>query len=378
VRRLHSLFQARSGTPDARRGAESEVRRRVITFARATPSWTQAAVASTLRLSERTLFEWVASWQEEKLSPDSRGRPRKGASREDQARILGLLWVLGPSTGSEMLRPYIPGVGRRELRRLLSRTRKQWRRLRRAGALALLWKRPGAVWAMDFTEPPAPIEGRYGYLLLVRDLSSGATLLALPCEDETAKTAMDALGSLFLEHGAPLVLKADNGAAFIAQDLRALCGARGVTLLYSPPYYPAYNGSCEAGGGSIKTRAHHLAARQGRPGEWTLDDVEGARLQANETGRPHGASAPVPGERWKERPPISDLERGLFVEAVAKRLLVEQAERGFTAEHEPDKHELASCTRAAIARTLCEHGILEFRTRRVSLPISSFLSAVIS
>ena len=189
---------------------------------------------------------------------------------------------------------------------------------------------------------------------------------------------MDGLRSLFLEHGAPLVLKADNGSAFIAHELRALCQSQGVTLLYSPQYYPAYNGSCEAGGGSIKTRAHHLAARQGRPGEWTLDDVEGARLQANETGRPHGASAPVPGERWNERPPISDPERDLFGEAVAKRLLVEQAERGFTAECGPDKDQLASCTRAAIARTLCEQGILEFRTRRVSPPISSFLSAVIS
>jgi transposase InsO family protein len=190
--------------------------------------------------------------------------------------------------------------------------------------------------------------------------------------------AQDAAAEI-LEAGAePLVLKADNGPAFIAEALRALCASMGVTLLYSPPYYPAYNGSCEAGGGSIKTRAHHLAARQGRPGEWTLDDVEGARLQANETGRPHGASAPVPGERWKQRPPISDPERGLFVEAVAKRLLVEQEERGFSAEHGPDKDELASGTRAAIARTLCEQGILEFKTRRVSLPISSFLSAVIS
>ncbi len=378
MKRLGILFDAMSGTPSARREAERRVRWHAVAWARARHGGSQAEAAKALRLSERTLGEWEANWREGKLSPNSRGRPRKGATREDQARMLGLLWVLGPNAGWEALRPHLPGVGRRELRRLLARTRKRWKRLGRAGALALTWNRPGAVWAMDFTEPPAPIEGQYDYILLVRDLASGATLAALPCPDETARTAMDALRSLFLEHGAPLVLKADNGPAFIADELRALCKAQGVTLLYSPPHYPPYNGSCEAGGGSIKTRAHHLAARQGRPGEWTLDDVEGARLQANETGRPHGASAPVPGERWKQRPPISDSERGLFVEAVAKRLLVEQAERGFSAEHGPDKNELASCTRAAIARTLCEQGILEFRTRRVSLPISSFLSAVIS
>jgi transposase InsO family protein len=291
---------------------------------------------------------------------------------------LGLLWVLGPTTGWETLRPYLPDVGRRELRRLLRRTRKAWKRLDRVGALALSWKRPGTVWAMDFTDAPRPIEGLYPRMLLVRDLASGQTLLALPCEDETAWTAVAALKSLFLEHGAPLVLKADNGSAFIAHTMKALCFSFGVTLLYSPTYYPAYNGACEAGVGAIKTRVHHLAARAGRPGEWTLDDVEGARLQANETGRPLGASGPVPEERWNARRPIGDLERDLFLEDVARNLDTEQSLRGFTSEREPDPVERASCDRAAIARTLGEHGLLEFRTRRVTPPISSLFSAIFS
>jgi hypothetical protein len=37
----------------------------------------------------------------------------------------------------------------------------------------LHWTVPGSVWAMDFAEPPAPVDGVYDYLFSVRDLASG-------------------------------------------------------------------------------------------------------------------------------------------------------------------------------------------------------------
>jgi transposase InsO family protein len=378
VRKVTALLDAVRASPKARRRAERHVRLRAVAWARANRSLPRARAAEALNLSARTLTDWEAQWNEDRLSTGSRGRPPRGASDEDRTRMLGLLWVLGPTTGWESLRGHFPGVSRRELRRLLRRTRKAWRRLDRVGATALQWKRPGTVWAIDFTQPPTPIEGRYPRMLLVRDLSSGMSLLALPCEDETAATAAAALRSLFLEHGAPLVLKSDNGSAFIAEELKALCAAFRVTLLYSPPYYPAYNGACEAGVGSIKTRTHHLAARDGRAGEWTLDDVEGARLQANETGRPFGASGPVPQDRWNQRRAIEETERDLFREDVRRSLDAERSRRGFTTECRPDHVEAASIERAAIARALEENGLLEFRTRRVSPPISSLFSAIFS
>jgi hypothetical protein len=150
-----------------------------------------------------------------------------------------------------------------------------------------------------------------------------------------------------------------------------------VTLLYSPPYYPAYNGACEAGVGSIKTRAHHLAARAGRAGEWTLDDVEGARLHSNETGRPFGAHGPRPRDRWNLRRPIAEADRDFFLEDVARNFDTERSRRGF-AQGEPDRVELASIERAAISRTLEEHGLLTFKTRPVSPPIPSLISAIFS
>ena len=60
---------------------------------------------------------------------------------------------------------------------------------------------------------------------------------------------------LFLALGAPLVLKTDNGTHFTAESVELLLREHGITRLLSPPYLPAYNGACEAGHGSVKTRA---------------------------------------------------------------------------------------------------------------------------
>jgi len=82
------------------------------------------------------------------------------------------------------------------------------------------WPLAGRVWAMDLAEPSEwgadqslpPIEGGYPYLLAVRDLGSGYQLAWLPVRDATLETVQEVLGSLFARHGAPLVLKSDNGA----------------------------------------------------------------------------------------------------------------------------------------------------------------------
>jgi transposase InsO family protein len=373
-----------------RRQAEREVRKAVVAFSRSRPTATYVAKAHALHLQSRTLRGWVSGWQEDRLATRQRGRPVGRADPDAIARLLGLMWVLGPTTGWTTLASYFQEVSRRELRRLLKRARRLWKRLSRKGCLALKWKVAGTVWAMDFTDPPSPVEGQYGKLLLVRDLASGQTLLALPCPDESAETVVAALTSLFLQYGAPLVMKTDNGPAFGSEALAALLSRHRVIWLPSPPHYPQYNGACEAGGGSIKTRAHHLAARAGRPGRWTLDDVEGARLLCNELGQPGGAGGPTPVERWNTRPPIDPCTRDLLSQAVLRALDEESARREMAnppcpltagavpPRRRPDDVEFASRWRAAVARVLVERGLLDFKTRRVSPPISAFLEQVIS
>ena len=46
--------------------------------------------------------------------------------------------------------------------------------VRRGLVHVLYWRRAGAVWAADFSDPPAPIEGRYSHLKNVRDLKGNA------------------------------------------------------------------------------------------------------------------------------------------------------------------------------------------------------------
>jgi hypothetical protein len=70
-------------------------------------------------------------------------------------------------------------------------------------------------------------------------------------------------------HGVPLVLKSDNGSAFIAELFRGGLASCQVDILFSPGRMPSYNGSIEAGIGSLTSRTGQHAARRGWPGEWT-------------------------------------------------------------------------------------------------------------
>ena len=243
---------------------------------------------------------------------------------------------------------------------------------------ALRWQRVGAVWAIDYTEPPWPVDSIYSKILVVRDLGSGMQLLALPAQAATAETTLGALASLCREHGAPLVLKSDNGGAFTAGEVERFLQERGVEHLLSPPRLPAYNGACGAGIGSLKVRAHHESARNDRPGEWTCDDVEAARLMANETSRPGGFHAPTPNERWRIRLLLTPAEREKFQETVEAFRAEVRKELGCLPGIDPGSATRAAVDRRAITRALVAHGILKLRRRRITLPISIAKSSRIS
>jgi transposase InsO family protein len=357
--------------PERRRANERAVRRRAVAFARTLREQAPEERATRLGLSVRTLRAWHGEWATRRLPPRRRGAPCCHASDEEKLVILALVALLGTRLSYERIRFFLPGLGRREARAWLRRCWRDWARARERGQALLRWLAPGTVWAMDFSEAPTPIEGRYRYLLSVRDLASGMQLVALPCHDTTEATAAAALEAAFRAHGAPLVLKTDNGSAFTAGAFRALLEAYGVTALYSPPRWPRYNGACEAGIGGLKTRAHHLSAWAGRPGEWTCEDVERARCYGNEFGRPFGRSRPVPAASWSGRVAPTPEACDAFREALARHREALAATR----HPESGRSRLALDERTAITRALTELGYLEFKTRRVSLPISRPLAA---
>jgi transposase InsO family protein len=166
---------------------------------------------------------------------------------------------------------------------------------------------------MDFSEAPQPIDGAYRYLLHVRDLASQYHLAARPVADTTAATACALLRALCVHRAAPIVLKVDNGSAFISAGLRAWAIAAGTHLLHSPPRCPRYNGAIEASIAAIATRAHQVAAAAGHPASWTSPDVEHARHWANAiVRRPCGDSAAA---AWNHADRIGHAERQRFMRA---------------------------------------------------------------
>jgi transposase InsO family protein len=363
-----------------RRELERRVRAEVVAFAR----WTLRQqmplylAARRVGLCAKTVLGWQQSWEVNKLRIEPRGRPAQRTDRETRDCVMAVFQLMGPGVGLAVLQEFFPWIARRELEDLQRRYREAHLKKSRVLVHALRWQRVSAVWAMDYTEPPATVDGIYRSILVVRDLASGMQLMALPVIEATAEVTIAALRALFCEHGIPFVIKSDNGSAFIALNVELFLESMGVYHLLSPPRLPSYNGACEAGIGSLKVRAHHESARNDRAGEWTCDDVEAARLMANETSRPGGFHSPTPSERWRIRLLLSGRERESFHESVERLRKGVGIEFGCLPGIDPGPAMRASIDRRAITRALVAHGILKLRRRRITLPICIQKSAIIS
>ena len=357
-----------------RREVEREVRKSALTFLRwgARRGMSLVEVGHRLGVDPSTLGVWRQRWRHDRLQLQDRGRPVESVSKDQRWSFLAVFGLMGPQVGLPTLQSLFPDMARSAIVDLQRRCRQIYRRKADMIVHALSWTRAGSVWAIDLADPPAAIEGLYKKLFVVRDLASGNVILAIPTLAESASLVIRILASLFKWFGKPLVIKCDNGGAFIAEDLQAFLGGEGVRVLYSPERTPRYNGSVEAGIGSIKTRAFWQAALHDRPGEWTCDDIEAAVRQANETGRPHGLAAPTPQESWLTRLPISDTERERFDAVCSRHANEEYTQRGWLPTAALQHREQASIDRGAISRALIELGFLLIRRRRITPPVSLF------
>lgn len=350
---------------------ERESERAVRRSAVATSRWLsrrglpESESSRRLGLSRQTLLRWRSSWGEDHLASRPVGRPAQRPEPWRRNRVLEVLWTFGPSITEESLQRIFPTIARAELRELRWRWQTVGKSRYRKPVASLRWLRPGRVWALDFAQPPAPVDGTYPYVLVARDLASGMQLMALSTPACDARTVIDALAALFLEYGPPLLIKWDNGSAFIAEETREYVAANGALPLYSPPGLPSYNGSCEAGIGGLKNRAHLEAARHDRPGEWTCDDVEAARQLGNETGRQQGLRGPTPNEAWSRRTPITAHERQRFREIVEEERQRQRAARGLLLPLAVSTKEQDSIDRVAIAHALVRCDLLLVRRRRI-------------
>jgi transposase InsO family protein len=358
---------------------EHDLRQRLVEFSRwaAQRGWSQLATAALLEVPARTLRHWQLDLRLE-TGVHALGRPVLRSARAARQSVLEVFQELGAGVGLPTLRSCFPDMARAELADLLRRYRRVLRRRYHETLHVLHWTTPGSVWAMDFTEAPGLIDGQFPYLLAVRDLASGQQLLWQPTLAASAQETISALALLFALYGPPLVLKSDNGSAFLAEATQALLGGAGVIPLYSPPYLPQYNGAIEAGIGSLKTRSERQAARRGHPGAWTLDDVVAAQAEANALARPRGDDRPSPEEAWAARRHLRASTRALFQMTLERLRDEERTKEGLATEGALSAAELRRIDREAIRRALVEHGLLLFSRRRIPLPIRKRKAAKIT
>jgi len=327
--------------------------------------------AERIGLSGGTLRSWERSWKQDRLPARGRGRPPCRAVHRQEEEVRETLMEMGPYIGVPLLQSLYPGIPRREIEYLLWQYREEY--VTGQGVLIhmLRWAMPHAVWAIDYTKPPLPVDGIYRQILMVRDLGTGDHLEALPVPEKGSVETRDALESLFKKYGPPLSIKSDNGGEVSGKEVIDLLQRYKVIFHLTPPSCAWYNGSCEAGNGSFKVRAHHISARNGRPGEWTCDDVEAARVRANRTARPWGIKGPTPEEIWNERKPLSYDLRKAFIRSRNMHRHELAAELGYNVDEKISAKDKAWIERKSVERAYVEHGILSIRRRRINPPINS-------
>jgi transposase InsO family protein len=325
--------------------------------------------ANFLNISPRTLTAWRQHHVRGALTVKPRGRPCREPTRQEREEVALILEETGPRLGLPTLQSCCPRTPRCVLHDLLTDHRRQFQAEHWQVIETLRWQRAGTVWAIDHSEPPRPIDGHYTQILAVRDLASGAQLAWTPVADATADEAIAVLKGLVLRHGAPLVLKSDNGSAFKAHDFADWLQGWRIVPLFSPVRMPRYNGACEAGIGAAKSWTEYLAARQGRNLDWSANDLYAAQLWANEENYPGGYAAGTPASRFAARQPIDPNERDIF------RAAVSQCENQFnqtacTAGDELTDTLKAIHHRRAARQVLVEHGYLDITRRSIpqSLP----------
>ncbi len=288
-------------------------------------------------------------------------------------RVRHHLALYGPGIGVPSLKRDFPDISWRDLHRLAGRFRAElWGLLHSCTATACQWIVPGSVWAADYWESDAPVDGCYRYVLDIRDLSTGYLIASVPCEHADAETTVAVLRRLILTLGAPLVFKTDNGTHFTAEIVEHLLQEHGITRLLSPPYLPAYNGACEAGHGSVKSRAEILARRDGTPGQWTCNHLEAARVWAN---RHVSISRPTAAEElWRQRTAIGPQAREQFLRAVEGALFDRRLEFASAMQRAGRLAVIAvdALDRQAVVATLHVLGYLITRSAPIRQPIPFF------
>jgi putative transposase len=153
-------------------------------------------------------------------------------------------------------------VNQKRVRRLWRRHRLQVRRIvrkreRRARPERLQAAYPGHIWAYDFVED-ALIDGTPLRILTVMDEFTREGLALDVALTTSAERVIGVLTALVGQHGAPMHLRSDNGAEFVAIAVQTWLAQCGVQTLYIDPGKPWQNGKEERFNGTVRDECLNL------------------------------------------------------------------------------------------------------------------------
>ena len=134
-------------------------------------------------------------------------------------------------------------ISRRDLQELVAETRHDLNAAKDQATRHLEWHLPGSVWATDTVE--IKIGDEKYYIQTIRDLASRYIITPYFTHTPTDEENAHALEKAFKCHGAPLLLKRDNGKNENGTAVAAVLAKWHVMPLNSPVAYPQYNGSVE-------------------------------------------------------------------------------------------------------------------------------------
>lgn len=321
-----------------------------------------ADVTRGLNVSDRTL----RSWRQKSCTSQAafRGRRPQCATRLERNEVYRFLVERGAATSLDALRAEFPHLRCADLRDLLARYRRLQQRKAERHRRRLEWRQSGAVWAADFKEFPEPIEGRFGWVLSIKDLSSRCQLVWQPFEEATTEVVYATYDRLFAEHGPPLVMKSDNGGQFREEKVKRLLDEHDVVPLYNPVRRPQYNGGVERANGQLAAHQAALAEHRGRPGMPTREDAADAREAANKTARPHGYRGPTAGQLWAQRAPIPADERDAFQATLEQYRAQVRSSWDFAPDETLTHYQAAAVDRRAVRDALLDHDLLKIHPLR--------------
>jgi transposase InsO family protein len=278
------------------------------------------------------------------LTARRRGRRRKTLTALQQT-ALRVLRERHPRWGLPRFRQVIPGLPKNSAAAYLRRLQRVDAKVQRRRWDRLSWPVPGAVWAIDGTWLDRAIAPLGRRALIVTELHSRRTLCLQSVPGERAEAVEQVLTALIERHGAPLVLKLDNGSAFISRSLASFCRRHGITLLHSPVRRPRWNGTCEVSARWAKERAYAAAQARGAVADLTQADLDAA---VTFTGT---------------MPCIDDALRERFRDVLAEQLAIAAAERGLAIACISQDHVRRSLRRVAVKRALLICHILTIEGR---------------